>query len=90
MKVFCKSAILMVLIFALLVLPLALAVSLPDQAPDIVSATAQKDKAAIVLIRTIISGQAVYPSFELQFGGTGGGNCRHMAASERNNRIQCR
>ncbi|MFH1234392.1 MAG: trypsin-like peptidase domain-containing protein [Candidatus Diapherotrites archaeon] len=72
MKVFCKSYFLVFLVFILAFLPLALAVSLPDQAPDIVSATAQKDKAAIVLIRTVISGQAVYPSFELQFGGTGG------------------
>ncbi|MCX6802263.1 MAG: trypsin-like peptidase domain-containing protein, partial [Candidatus Diapherotrites archaeon] len=57
----------------LMVFSSALAVTLPDERPDIVSATAQKDKAAIVLIRTIISGQAVYPSFELQFGAAGGG-----------------
>jgi len=42
-------------------------VSLPDEIPGIVSATAQKDKAAVVLITTLIEGTLVYPSFEFVF-----------------------
>lgn len=49
------------------------AVSLPDTSPNIVTKTAQKDKAAIVSINSIVTGTAVMPSFKLVQSGTGGG-----------------
>lgn len=39
------------------------AVSLPDKLPNIIVQTAQKDKAAIVLIQSIVTGTATMPSF---------------------------
>ncbi|HLC36371.1 MAG TPA: trypsin-like peptidase domain-containing protein [archaeon] len=41
------------------------AVSLPDVVPGIISQTAQKDKAAVVMITTDVSGTWSMPSFEL-------------------------
>ena len=46
------------------------AVSLPDKTPNIITQTAQKDKAAIVLIQSIVSGTAVMPSFSMVQGGS--------------------
>ena len=45
------------------------AVSLPDKMPGIIAQTAQKDKAAIVLIKSIVTGTAVMPSFTMVQGG---------------------
>ncbi len=45
------------------------AVSLPDKMPGIITQTAQKDKAAIVLIKSIVTGTAVMPSFTMVQGG---------------------
>jgi len=43
----------------------ATGVSLPDRVPGIVTQTAQKDKAAIVRITSVVTGKAVMPSFRL-------------------------
>lgn len=52
----------------------SLAVSLPDKTPNIITQTAQKDKSAIILIQSIVSGTAVMPSFSMvQGGGSSGG-----------------
>lgn len=72
MKSLNRTMVLFVLIVIIESFTPVFAVSFPDERPDIVSATAQKDKAAIVLIRTIISGKAQYPSFEIQFAGASG------------------
>ncbi len=51
-------------------------VSMPDGMPGIIAQTAQKDKAAIVLINSIVTGTAVLPSYQTVQGGTpasGGG-----------------
>lgn len=45
------------------------AVSLPDKVPGIVTQIAQKDKAAIVLINSIVTGTALIPSYTVQTGG---------------------
>ena len=47
-----------------------LAVSLPeeDHTPNIISQTSQKDKAAIVLIHSIVTGTAILPSFSIVAG----------------------
>ncbi len=72
-----KSINLMILVLLILVYPAVfsfsalaaeddltgLAVSLPDKVPNIITQTAQKDKAAIVLINSITTGTAVMPSF---------------------------
>ena len=52
------------------------AVSLPDKVPNIIAQTAQKDKAAIVYIESIVTGTAVYPTYVMVQGGAvaGGGN----------------
>jgi S1-C subfamily serine protease len=50
----------------------AIAISLPEQVPGIAARTAQKDKAAVVLINSIVTGTAVMPSFSLIQGGTAG------------------
>ncbi len=49
------------------------AVSLPDKTPNIITQTAQKDKSAIILIQSIVSGTAVMPSFSMVQGGSSGG-----------------
>lgn len=41
------------------------AVSLPDKVPNIIAQTAQKDKAAIVYIQSIVSGTAVFPTYSI-------------------------
>ncbi len=51
----------------------SLAVSLPDKTPNIITQTAQKDKSAIILIQSIVSGTAVMPSFSMVQGGSSGG-----------------
>lgn len=50
------------------------AVSLPISVPNIVAQTSQKDKAAIVYIQSIISGEVVYPSFVLVQGASSSGS----------------
>ena len=47
-------------------------VSMPDSKPGIIAQTAQKDKAAIVLINSVVTGTAVIPSFQIVPGGSGG------------------
>jgi len=57
-------------------------VSLPSETPGIASATAQKDKAAVVLITTLVEGTLVYPSFEFVFvGGSIEGTWQHPEES---------
>ena len=42
------------------------AVSLPDEMPGITTQTAQKDKAAIVMIQSVVTGTVSWPSFTLE------------------------
>ncbi len=49
------------------------AVSLPDKTPNIITQTAQKDKSAIILIQSIVSGTVVMPSFTTIQGGSSSG-----------------
>ena len=42
------------------------AVSLPDEVPGIVTQTAQKDKAAVVLISSVVTGIVSWPSFTME------------------------
>ncbi len=48
------------------------AVSLPDSVPNIVAQTSQKDKAAIVYVQSIVSGDVVYPAFVMVQGAASG------------------
>ena len=70
-----KKHSLFVLIFASFLLLSSLscsalaAVSLPTEVPNMITQTAQKDKAAIVLINSIVTGTASMPSYELVIGG---------------------
>lgn len=48
------------------------AVSLPTKTPSIVTQTAQKDKAAVVLINSIVSGTVIIPSYTYTFAGAEG------------------
>jgi|GEM_PF-806191 len=50
------------------------AVSLPDEVPGITTQTAQKDKAAIVMIQSVVTGTVSWPSFTLQVAGGGSGS----------------
>jgi S1-C subfamily serine protease len=50
------------------------AVSLPDKPPGIIAQIAQKDKAGIVLINSIVTGKAVMPSYTMVQGGGGSGS----------------
>ncbi|MBU0898534.1 MAG: trypsin-like peptidase domain-containing protein [Nanoarchaeota archaeon] len=65
-----------ILIFSILIfssLSFALvsaAVSLPDEIPNIITQTAQKDKASVVLINSIITGTVLMPSYEMSFTGS--------------------
>ena len=71
------SLVLVIIVFSAFYVPVfaaeeitGLAVSLPEagQVPSIISKTAQKDKAAIVLISSIVSGTAIIPSFTIELG----------------------
>ena len=46
--------------------PVLGAVSLPDKVPGITTQTAQKDKAAIVMIQSVVSGIVSWPSYTLE------------------------
>ena len=71
-----------VLLVLFLLLGFGYCVSLPDEKPGIVSATAQKDKASVVLITTLVEGTLVYPSFEFMFvGGSIVGTWQHPQES---------
>ena len=48
------------------------AISLPEKPPNIIGQTAQKDKAAVVYINSIVTATAVMPSFNLVEGATDG------------------
>ena len=52
--------------------PVFASVSLPDEVPNKITQVTQRDKPAIVMINTIISGTVSWPSFTLQV--TGGGS----------------
>jgi S1-C subfamily serine protease len=63
----------LMLIFILLLFSTSLsAISLPEKPPNIIGQTAQKDKAAVVYINSIVTATAVIPSFTLVEGTTGG------------------
>jgi len=42
------------------------AVSLPDKVPGITTQTAQKDKAAIVMIQSVVSGTVSWPAYTIE------------------------
>ena len=67
-----KKTLLLILILLLFSTPL-FAVSLPQKPPNIIGQTAQKDKAAIVYINSIVTATATIPSFTIVQGNTGGG-----------------
>jgi len=46
-------------------------VSLPDKAPGITTQTAQKDKAAIVMIQSVVTGIVSWPSFTMELAADG-------------------